>query len=96
MISMALKLLVDDMKLPEAVDAARFYAGSSTRTAYAEDRASSGATARLEADGYRVVRVPAIGRVNAIWCRGGVPREKKSCRFAVDKRGFGYAVSAER
>ena len=96
MISMSLKLLVDDMKLPEAVAAARFYPRSPGRTVFAEDRASTDATARLAARGFRVVRVPAIGRVNAIWCSGGVPRAKNSCRFAVDKRGFGYAVSAER
>ena len=93
---MSLKLLVDDMKLPEAVDAARFYPRPPGRTVYAEDKSAAGTTARLEADGYRVVRVPAIGRVNAIWCSGGIPRNLNSCRFAVDKRGFGFAVSAER
>ena len=96
MISVALKLLLDKRKLADALDAARFHTNGAGRTVFAETKAAAGATARLEADGFRVVKVPVLGRVNAIWCPEGIPRKPNLCGFLTDKRGFGYAVSAER
>ncbi len=96
MISVALKLLLDDRKLTEAVAAARFHADGASRTVFAEAKAGAAATARFEAAGFRVVRVPVLGRINAIWCAEGIRRKPEKCGFITDKRGFGYAVSAER
>ena len=36
----------------------------------------------------------ALGRVQAIWCPGGLVRAAESCRFASDPRGFGLAIGA--
>lgn len=96
MISVALKLLLDKRELVDAIDATRFHAGRGSRTVFAEAAAGAVATARFEADGYRVVKMPALGRVNAIWCAEGMPRNPGKCVYVSDRRGFGYAISAER
>ena len=96
MISVALKLLVDDQKLADAIDAARYHAGWTSRTVFAEAKANAAATARFDAAGYRVVKVPTLGRINAIWCAKGILREPGKCVYLTDKRGFGYGVSVER
>ncbi len=36
----------------------------------------------------------ALGRVQAIWCPGGLIRSAETCRFASDGRGFGLAIGA--
>lgn len=96
MISVALKLLLDKKKLADAVSAPRYHAGRTGRTVFADAKASAAATARFEAAGYRVIQVPALGRVNAIWCAKGIMRESGECVYFADKRGFGYGVSMER
>ena len=96
MMSVALKLLLDEKKLADAVAAPRYHAGRTRRTVFAEAKADAAATARFEAAGYRVIRVPALGRVNAIWCAKGIMLAPGGCVYVADKRGFGYGVSVER
>jgi gamma-glutamyltranspeptidase/glutathione hydrolase len=99
MISVALKLLLDERKLADAIGAARFHAGRAglgSRAVFAEAAADAAATARFEAAGYRVVEVPSLARVNAIWCPKGIPLKPELCVYVTDGRGSGYAVSAER
>ena len=75
---------------------ARYHAGRASRTVFVEAKVGASAMARFEAAGYRVVQVPVLGRVNAIWCAEGILRKPGKCVYVADKRGFGYAVSAER
>ena len=96
MISVALKLLLDEQKLADAVGAARYHAGGTSRTVFAEANAGAAATARFKAAGYRIVQVPILARVNAIWCAEGILRKPGECVYLADKRGFGYGVSVER
>jgi len=96
MISVVLKLLLDEKLLAEAVDAPRFHAGRTSRTVFAEAKANAVSTARFKAAGYSVIQVPALGRVNAIWCAKGILEASGECVYVADKRGFGYGVSVER
>jgi len=96
MISVALRLLVADEKLADAVDAPRYHAGRTSRTVFAEATAGAAATAHFDAAGYRVIKVPSLGRINAIWCAAGILRQPGKCVYIADKRGFGYGVSVER
>ena len=50
----------------------------------------------LAAAGYHVIRVPTLGRVNAIWCAKGIQEASGECVYVADKRGFGYGVSVGR
>ena len=79
--SVALKLLLDQRKLTDAIGAARFHAGRA-------DRGNRTVFAEAAAD--------ADARANAIWCAEGILRKPGKCVYVADKRGFGYAISAER
>ena len=96
MMSVALKLLLDERKLADAIAAPRYHAGRASRAVFAEATAGAAARARFEAAGYRVIQVPTLGRVNAIWCAKGIMLEPANCVYETDKRGFGYGVSVER
>ena len=95
-ISVVLKLLLDGKLLSDAVDAPRYHAGRTSRTVFAEARANAVSTAQFKAAGYRVIQVPDLGRVNAIWCAKGIQEASGECVYVADKRGFGYGVSVER
>jgi gamma-glutamyltranspeptidase/glutathione hydrolase len=49
----------------------------------------------LTVRGHRVGRVPALARVNILYCEGGARRDGQSCRIATDPRGFGLALGAD-
>jgi len=84
-------LLVNEMPLKEAVAAPRLHHGAVPDRTYVEPGLAS-ARAELEARGHDVDEVPEIGRVNAIACLEGLPREPESCVFSTDPRGSGLAV----
>ena len=63
---------------------------------FAEAQANAVSTARFKAAGYSVIQVPALGRVNAIWCAKGILEASGECVYVADKRGFGYGASVER
>jgi len=50
----------------------------------------------LTVRGHRVGRVPALARVNVMYCSGGTRREGQSCMIATDPRGIGLASGADR
>jgi hypothetical protein len=66
LISVALRVLLDELPTKEALAAPRFQAAG----------------------------VNAVdGRVNLIYCAGGMPDEPKSCSYSVDPGGHGYAAT---
>ncbi len=82
-----LDLLEENNTLADAVAAARGL------------RAGPGAEILREArDGVAPATGPRpaerLGRVQAIWCPGGLVRSAETCRFASDPRGFGLALGA--
>ncbi len=91
-----LELLDAERPLRSALAAPRVHHGGMPDSLAVEPAIGGEVRAALEARGHRIVEVPAIGRVNAIHCPGGLPRNPESCRFASDRRGFGIAVGRTR
>ncbi len=96
LISVALKVLLGGRGLEDALADGRFHAGSIPRTVFAEAAADKEAAARFRDNGFRLVDVARLGRMNAIHCPGGMPREPKSCTYSSDRRGHGFAATAAR
>ena len=92
LIEVALRTLIEQRQLDEAVDAQRMHAdGNPPDTVFVE----TGVQPRVPglADrGYKVVPVPVIGRVNAISCPEGLLDKPERCAFRQDRRGFGLAA----
>jgi gamma-glutamyltranspeptidase/glutathione hydrolase len=87
LIGVALRTLVDGRPLEEAMDAPRLhYAGAPDVALVEAGRESQFAT--LRARGYTLAPAPAIGRVNAMSCRGGLADEPQTCEFRADRFGF--------
>ena len=91
-----LELLNAERPLRSALAAPRVHHGDMLDRLAVEPAIDGEIRAALEARGHRIVEVPAIGRVNAIHCPGGLPRNPETCRFASDRRGFGIAVGGTR
>jgi gamma-glutamyltranspeptidase/glutathione hydrolase len=52
-------------------------------------------TERLSTIGHSLVTRPGLGRLTAIYCRGGADSDGGDCQAAVDPRGDGLAVRAQ-
>ena len=88
-------VLFDGQRVAEALAAGRVFADARSRTVYAEAGVAD-TVAPFRGSGFRIVAGGSLGRVNAIHCPGGSRRGQDSCRYGVDPRGFGHAVSAAR
>lgn len=88
-------ILFDGQPVAEALADGRVFADARSRTVYAEAGVAD-TVAPLRGGGFRIVAGGSLGRVNAIHCPGGSRRGQDSCRYGVDPRGFGHAVSAAR
>ncbi len=82
-----LRALVDTRPLEEALAAPRAHYFGVPDVALVE-RADGGLAPR----GYRIETAPALGRVNAIHCPGGLTAAPGRCAFRADRRGFGFAA----
>ena len=87
-----LELLDGERPLAEALAAPRLHVGGTANRVAVEPALDGDDRAALAARGLRVVEAPAIGRVNAVHCPDGLPREPESCTFASDRRGFGIGA----
>ena len=96
LITVLLRLLLDGEKLEDALAGARVHAGAGPQTVFVEAKARRTTVATLRASGLRVIDVPHLGLVNAIYCPKGTLRDPAGCGYSVDARGFGYAAISER
>jgi gamma-glutamyltranspeptidase len=90
----ALAALEDNAKLGDAIAAPRITYNAAIDATIVE-AAGDGIAQALSARGHRVGRVNALGRVNGMYCLGGVRREVGSCGIATDPRGLGLAAGAD-
>ncbi|MEM7121834.1 MAG: gamma-glutamyltransferase [Pseudomonadota bacterium] len=81
-----------DMSLAEAIDAPRVFDPGLPDVAIVEEAIPQSTLDTLIARGYELRSFPELGRVNAIYCPGGVRSNPGSCSFVNDPRGFGLAV----
>jgi gamma-glutamyltranspeptidase/glutathione hydrolase len=89
-VQVALRTIVEQRPLEEAMDAARIH-NAGTEEVLAEE-AVQGPMPGLAARGYRPRLMPKLGQVNAIYCPDGLYENAEACQFRADRRGFGFAV----
>jgi gamma-glutamyltranspeptidase/glutathione hydrolase len=78
--------------LESAIGAKRLsYSAASDTVAY-EDGISDSVVSELARRGHVLQPAGELGRVNAIWCSGGLPDDSDSCQAYSDPRGSGFAV----
>ena len=87
-----LELLDAERPLRDALAASRVHAGGARGGLSVEAAVGAAARRALEARGHRLAETPALGRVNAVHCPGGLPRNPETCRIESDRRGFGTAA----
>jgi gamma-glutamyltranspeptidase/glutathione hydrolase len=78
--------------LQTAIGAKRVYYSAASDTVAYEDGISDSVVSELSQRGHRLQPAGELGRVNAIWCSGGLPDDSDSCQAHNDPRGSGLAV----
>ena len=95
-IEVALRALVDEQPLEDAMAAPRLHHAGAPDVVYHEPNVDAATLKSLADRQYRVATTPTIGLVNAIACPEGLPPNFQSCAVRSDPRGSGYAASAEQ
>jgi gamma-glutamyltranspeptidase / glutathione hydrolase len=90
-VQVALRTVVEERPLEEAMDAARIH-NPGTEEVLAEE-ALQGPLPGLAARGYSPRVTANLGQVNAIYCPEGLFENAEACQFRADRRGFGFAAS---
>lgn len=85
-------VLLEDIGLFKSVSRPRLHHGGSPDTVLFEPQITFKNRVNLEQRKHRLQSIPNLGRVNAIYCPSGMPRNPEQCIFATDPRGFGLAT----
>lgn len=96
LVTVALRALVDGRPLENAMAEARLHGGNANGTVLAEPGIEPVVASALQQRGMRVIEAGRLGRVNAIHCAKGMPREPGSCVYRADRRGNGFAATGLR
>jgi gamma-glutamyltranspeptidase/glutathione hydrolase len=94
LVAAGMTTLVERRPLGEAIDRPRLAVAGGEAVRAEPDAASR--YPGLASRGHALVETPAIGRVNAIACPGGLIDDPTSCRVRSDERGYGLAVGGVR
>jgi gamma-glutamyltranspeptidase/glutathione hydrolase len=78
--------------LESAIGAKRVYYSAASDTVAYENGISDSVVSELSRRGHALQPAGELGRVNAIWCSGGLPDDSDSCQAQSDPRGSGLAV----
>ena len=96
MVQVALDSLIREKSLDDAMDAPRLHHGGHPDLVYYERDYDRRALQSLTRRGHHIGATPALGRVVAILCSGGLPPKPETCQVRADPRGFGLATSADQ
>lgn len=92
--TLAAQALIEQSQLEQAMDTPRvFYDG--VDDAVVVEAGVGERLPGLAARGYPVRPSTRVGRVNAIFCPGGLSAETPNCQFRADRRGAGLAAAAQ-
>lgn len=94
-VAIAARMLLGDEAVNAAVGSPRFSRGGGVATIFVEQDVGAASRAALQARGYTLEASPPIARVNAAFCKNGLPRDPDSCDIRTDWRGDGLASSAK-
>jgi gamma-glutamyltranspeptidase/glutathione hydrolase len=99
LVQVLLGLLVEDKPLEDVMLRRRVHHGGRPDLAYFEQGLDDAKIRALTGRGHRLAATPALGLVNAVYCKVGLPYEQQStvdiCAMRADPRGAGIAMSAD-
>lgn len=95
LVSVLLGALKDELPLEKALKRARMHPAPSPGAMRVEPHMDAAARAAVAGRGLRIIEVPAIGRVNIMYCPESMARSPRLCDVRADPRSHGYAINAE-
>jgi len=95
LISVLLSALEDELPLDKALNRARMHPAPSPGGMLVERHMEAAARAAVGGRGLGIIEVPAIGRVNIMYCPESMERAPGLCEVRADPRSHGYAINAE-
>ncbi|MSO88557.1 MAG: gamma-glutamyltransferase [Rhodospirillaceae bacterium] len=97
LVGTGLRAYVDRRPIEEALAALRVHNGGLSEGTLVESGMPDPRLAPLRLRGHRLREgVDAMGRVNAVSCRDGLPtKAENTCQARADRRGLGFAIQAE-
>ena len=95
LINVAAHAILGNRSLSAAMNAKRIHHGGFPDITYYEKGLDQWIIDGLKNRGHSVSEVPAIGRVNAVYCFKNLPEHPESCQVVTDPRGYGLAAMSE-
>jgi gamma-glutamyltranspeptidase/glutathione hydrolase len=84
--------ILQERSLDDSVDAPRLHHSGEPDEVVLESALGESVAADLRRRGHATVSVQKLGRVNAVYCPGGLPRSPETCLMKSDRRGYGLAT----
>ena len=91
-ISVYLDSAVLGQPLDAALAAKRVHHNGTPDTVFYEEGDTDAVISGLQQRGHAVAAAGVLGRVNALWCRDGLPNDPETCQAGSDPRGNGLAI----
>ena len=91
LIEVMTRILIDGAPLAEAVASPRLYHGGRPDVVIYEPGEPAASLDGLRRRGHLTAQAPTIGRVNAVYCAGGLHEDPAGCAVSADRRGHGLA-----
>lgn len=90
----ASEIVYGDKNLENALASKRIHHGGHPDTVFYEPDVPEATLTALRARGHQLAATPSLGKVNALFCPGGLLKKPETCQIRPDPRGFGLATSA--
>jgi gamma-glutamyltranspeptidase/glutathione hydrolase len=95
LVSVLLRTLNDKLPLDKALGGGRVQPATLSGAVLVESRVDTATRAALSNRGLSISEVPALGRVNIMYCPESMARSPELCAVRADPRSHGYAINAE-
>ena len=90
----ASEIVYGDKNLENALASKRIHHGGHPDIVFHEPDVPETTLTTLKARGHQLAATPSLGKVNALFCPGGLLKKPETCQIRPDPRGFGLATSA--
>ena len=88
-------LLIEDVQMIDQLNAARVFLGGNPDITLVEPNVGDEIIQALSKRGHNIKKVPALGRLNSVYCSQKLPDKGRECDFINDRRGFGLALGKD-
>ncbi|MBL6864568.1 MAG: gamma-glutamyltransferase [Rhodospirillales bacterium] len=89
------EVMINRKTLRDAIHMPRVHHGGMPSITFHEPALNKVIQKYLSNAGHKMLKIPSLGQVNAIYCPGGLPRDDV-CQFVTDPRGSGLATGATK